>query len=113
MQVLTAYVRQHTPNRVEFASTPDPDIHAIMIVLRRRTRSFEHGSLSLLIWPGRTSREQSSMERTSGMRSSMERYSMERTSRTRNASPRSSCIGQVETRPLSSLPTSSPPRTGV
>jgi hypothetical protein len=68
MEVLTAYVRQHAPRRPEEAQKgtedaaeakstmedsggtsettegpPDPDIHAIMTVLRRRTRSFGHG----------------------------------------------------------------------
>jgi hypothetical protein len=72
MEVLTAYVRQHAPSRpfegpqgeVDAAvekpendsgeskrksepiidvPTPDPDIQAIMTVLRRRSRSFRHG----------------------------------------------------------------------
>jgi uncharacterized protein YjbI with pentapeptide repeats len=68
MEVLTAYVRQHAPRRPEEAQKgtedaaeaksamedsggtsettegpPDPDIQAIMTVLRRRTRSFGHG----------------------------------------------------------------------
>jgi hypothetical protein len=68
MEVLTAYVRQYAPRRPEEAQKgtedaaeaksamedsggtsettegpPDPNIHAIMTVLRRRTRSFGHG----------------------------------------------------------------------
>jgi len=69
MEVLTAYVRQHAPRRPEGGqgdeaeavvekktvedstddtdttevATPDPDIQAIMTVIRRRTRSFGHG----------------------------------------------------------------------
>lgn len=69
MEVLTAYVRQHAPrgpeenhqteedaaaekkseensseeSRPAKAQKPDPDIQAIMTVLRRRTRSFGHG----------------------------------------------------------------------
>jgi uncharacterized protein YjbI with pentapeptide repeats len=53
MEILTAYVRQNAPLRTEKESTeagsddgasaPDPDVQAIMTVLRRRTRSFGHG----------------------------------------------------------------------
>jgi hypothetical protein len=41
MDVLTAYVRQHTPPRSREA--PDPDIQAIMTVIRRRIRHFPNG----------------------------------------------------------------------
>lgn len=58
MEILTAYVRQHAPwaqeeEKAEENSneesmpaevqSPDPDIQAIMTVLRRRTRTFGHG----------------------------------------------------------------------
>ncbi len=51
MEVLTAYVRQHAPAQPKtpqkqgepYVPAPDPDIQAIMTVLRRRTRSFGHG----------------------------------------------------------------------
>jgi hypothetical protein len=53
MEVLTAYVRQHAPLTPEKEATeegsdeevraPDPDIQAIMTVLRRRTHAYELG----------------------------------------------------------------------
>jgi hypothetical protein len=53
MEVLTAYIRQNAPRKLEKESTeegsdeevraPDPDVQAIMTVLRRRTRYFGHG----------------------------------------------------------------------
>jgi hypothetical protein len=48
MEVLTGYVRQHAlwrPEELEPGEvlTPDPDIMAIITVLRRRTRSLGHG----------------------------------------------------------------------
>jgi uncharacterized protein YjbI with pentapeptide repeats len=43
MEVLTAYVRQHASYETTTDCTPDPEIRAIMTVLRRRTRSFGYG----------------------------------------------------------------------
>ena len=58
---MTAYVRQNASLKVEKETikkgsdekdrAPDPDIQAIMTVLRRRTHSFEHGEPGLLILP--------------------------------------------------------------
>jgi len=60
----------------------------------------------------RTSGELTSGELTSGKRTSQERISRKRTSG-EQTSPKRSWKGQPETRTLSSLPTSSPPRTGA
>jgi hypothetical protein len=51
MEVLTAYVRQNAPLRTESddgTSAPDPDVQAIMTVLRRRARFFGHGEPDFL-----------------------------------------------------------------
>jgi Pentapeptide repeats (8 copies) len=53
MEVLTAYVRQNAPRKSDQASrAPDPDIQAIMTVLRRRTRSFRNGEPEPLVLNG-------------------------------------------------------------
>jgi hypothetical protein len=50
MEVLAAYVRQNAPRKSEQESRAlDPDIQAIMTVLRRRTRSFRDGEPEPLV----------------------------------------------------------------